>query len=100
MRDGRATRKRIAPTCFAFDVIDGCCSIHERLGSDARRIPHEVNARQTTAPVERRLADGGDAPGESHARQTFALRERSHADGGDAVGDGVSSCFSFGVSDE
>ena len=70
-----------------MDVIDGGWSIAESLASDARCISHEVNARQSTAPIERSGVDGGDAVRDHDAGQSTARSERTVADGGDAVRD-------------
>ena len=86
---GRTAGEAVAPTRFGGHVVDSSfVSIVEHIASGSRCISHGVNARQTTAPIERPVAYGGDAAGEDHARQSTALTERTLADGGEAAGEG------------
>ena len=86
-RSCRAISERRNPPGLALDVINSRRSIIENVDSSARRISHEVNARQLSAAPERRRADSRDVGGDRHARQPTALVEHPVADGDDAGGD-------------
>ena len=74
-------------TRFPWGIIEqrGLCFVKQNSADAAINAVCGIHSetRQSTAPIERTFADGGDAAGEGHARQFSAIPERIVAEGGD-----------------